>query len=48
MQVLPEREKVRDNGANMAATRILTPLLLLLCLHLEKPIMQESLTWRSI
>ena len=27
----------------MAATRILAPLLLLLCLHLEKPIMQESL-----
>ena len=31
------------SGANMAATRILAPLLLLLCLHLEKPIMQESL-----
>ena len=27
----------------MAATRILAPLLLLLCLHLEKPIIQESL-----
>ena len=30
-------------GANMVATRILAPLLLLLCLHLEKPIIQESL-----
>ena len=27
----------------MAATRILVPLLLMLCLYLEKPIMQESL-----
>lgn len=31
------------SGANMAITRILAPFLLLLCLHLEKPIMQERL-----